>query len=143
MKKNIGYTTGVFDMFHVGHLNILKEAKDNCDHLVVGVSVDELVASYKNKTPIVPYSDRAKIIESIKYVDEVIPVTTRDKIAQFENIKYNILFVGDDWKDSDIFNSLEKYLHKFDCSIKYIPYTQKVSSSKFRSLLQKIYDEGI
>ena len=136
-----GYTTGVYDLFHVGHLNILKEARQSCDHLKVGVSIDELVLSYKNKLPIVPYEDRAAIIDSVSYVDEVIPVNTRDKISQFDDIKYNILFVGDDWKGAEIFNSLEEHLKKYDSIIKYIPYTKKVSSTKFRTLLQNIYDE--
>ena len=141
MKKIIGYTTGVFDMFHVGHLNILKEARQSCDYLKVGESIDELVLSYKNKSPIISFEDRAAIVDSVRYVDEVVPVITRDKISQFDDIKYNILFVGDDWKGAEIFNSLEEYLQKHNSTIKYIPYTKNVSSTKFRALLQNIYDE--
>ena len=94
----IGYTTGVFDMFHIGHLNILKRAKEQCDYLIVGVSTDELVQSYKNKLPIIPYAERSAIVEAIKYVDKVVPQKNRDKIAAFNEFKFNKMFVGDDWK---------------------------------------------
>ncbi len=139
MKKIIGYTTGVFDLFHIGHLNILKRAKENCDELIVGVNTDELVSSYKSKSPIIPFEDRIEIIRSLKCVDRAIPVTNRDKISQYHDIKYNILFVGDDWKGSEIFRELEIYLESHNSKIHYFSYTKDVSSSKFRSLLTELY----
>ena len=140
MKKIIGYTTGVFDLFHIGHLNIIKRAKANCDELIVGVNTDELVESYKSKSPIIPFEDRIEIVRSINYVDKVLPVTHRDKVKQFKEINYDVLFVGDDWKGSEIFNELEKYLISKDSKIIYLSYTQNISSSKFRKLLSELYN---
>ena len=140
MKKIIGYTTGVFDLFHIGHLNILKRAKENCDELIVGVNTDELVLSYKSKSPIIPFKDRIEIIRSLKCVDKVIPVINRDKISQYLDIKYDILFVGDDWKGSEIFEELDIYLKSHNSKICYFSYTKDVSSSKFRTLLTELYN---
>ena len=139
-KGKIGYTTGVFDMFHVGHLNILKKAKQSCDYLIVGVSSDELVESYKNKTPIIPFEHRKEIVESIKYVDEVVIQSHRDKMKSFHEIGFDIMFVGSDWKGSDIFNALENQLEKHGSKVEYFPYTQDVSSTQFMQILQDIYD---
>jgi len=140
-KKIIGYTTGVFDMFHIGHLHILKKAKNSCDYLIVGISSDELVQSYKNKTPIIPLEHRLEIISSLKFVDEVLVQSHRDKYQQFLDIGYDKLFVGDDWKDTDIFNDLEKSLAKHGAVVEYFPYTKEVSSTQFREILQDIYDD--
>ena len=139
-KKIIGYTTGVYDMFHIGHLHLLKKAKNRCDYLIVGISVDELVESYKGKTPIIPFEHRLEIVSALKFVDEVIAVTHRDKFQSFLDVGYDVLFVGDDWKDSDIFNALEDKLSPFGARVEYFPYTKEVSSTKFRSILQEIYD---
>ena len=139
-KKTVGYTTGVYDMFHVGHLHLLKKAKNNCDYLIVGVSTDELVKSYKNKTPVIPFEDRLEIISSLKFVDEVVAVTHRDKKKSAVDIGYDILFVGDDWKGSDIFNELEDFLALHDAQVHYFQYTKGVSSTQFREILQEISD---
>jgi glycerol-3-phosphate cytidylyltransferase len=138
MSKIIGYTTGVYDMFHIGHLHLLKKAKNKCDYLIVGISTDELVESYKNKTPIIPFEDRLEIISSLKFVDEVVAVTHRDKKQSYLDVGYDVLFVGDDWKGSDVFNDLEKYLKKNDSKVEYFPYTQGVSSTQFREILTDI-----
>ena len=111
MKKyKIGYTTGVFDMFHIGHLNILRRAKEQCEHLIVGVSTDELVREYKHKTPIIPYDERAEIVSAIKYVDEVLPQTAIDKYGAWKNLKFNMLFHGDDWKGIALYLNLQNKL---------------------------------
>lgn len=143
MKKyKVGYTAGVYDLFHAGHLNILKKAKEQCDYLIVAVSTDELVQKYKNKTPIIPYEDRKNIVESIKYVDKVVPQKERDKIAAFEKYKFDAMFVGDDWKDSDVFNSVDTYMKENGSSgVIYIPYTKNISSTILRDVLAKIYND--
>lgn len=137
MKKIIGYTTGVFDMFHIGHLNILKRAKENCDYLIVGVSTDELVKSYKNKIPVIPFEERAAIVNAIKYVDQVVPQINRNKIDAFNKIKFDVMFVGDDWKGSELFSEVETYLNSHGAKIIYFPYTQGISSSILRKRLNK------
>lgn len=137
-KRIVGYTTGVFDMFHIGHLNILKRAKEQCDYLIVGVSTDELCKSYKKKEPIIPYEERKAIIEAIKYVDEVIPQTDRNKFAAWQRIGFDIMFVGDDWKNSPLFTELEKKFKDVGVKIVFFPYTKTTSSTILREKLDKI-----
>lgn len=137
-KKIIGYTTGVFDMFHIGHLNILKRAKEQCDYLIVGVSTDELCKSYKKKEPIIPYEERKAIIEAIKYVDKVVPQTDRNKFAAWERIKFDVMFVGDDWKNSPLFTELENKFNNVGVKIVFFPYTKTTSSTILREKLDKI-----
>lgn len=130
MKQyKIGYTTGVFDLFHVGHLNILKRAKAQCDILIVGVSTDELVMAYKNKQPVIPYIERMEIVAGIKYVDKVVPQITRDKIAAWEHLLFDVMFVGDDWKGNALFNEVEEKFNQVGVEIVYFPYTKGVSST--------------
>ncbi len=136
MKKIIkGYTAGVFDMFHVGHLNILKQAKANCDYLIVAVSPDDLVFSYKQKKPIIPLEDRMAIIEAIKYVDEVVVQHDRNKINAFKKYNFDIMFVGDDWKGNPMFMEVERELNSHGSKIQFFSYTKKVSSTGLRSIL--------
>lgn len=133
MKKyKIGYTTGVFDMFHIGHLNILRRAKEQCEHLIVGVSTDELVESYKNKTPIIPFIERCEIVKAIKYVDEVVPQIDRNKIGAFERLHFDAMFVGDDWKGKPLFTEVENYLNSKGAEVVYFSYTKGTSSSILR-----------
>lgn len=139
-RYKVGYTTGVFDLFHIGHLNIIRRAKEMCDYLIVGVSTDELVQSYKNKTPVIPYEERKTIVESIQYVDKVVPQTTRDKIAAYEEYKFDVMFVGDDWKNSEVFEEVDKYMRDRGGCVEYIPYTQNVSSTLLSGVLNKIYE---
>ena len=124
----IGYTTGVYDLFHIGHLNLLKNAKGLCDKLIVGVTVDELV-KYKNKRAIIPFEDRIEIVRSIKYVDAAIPQTDIDKFAAWEKLKFDILFVGDDWYKSDSWQEMETKFKNVGVKIVYFPYTKGVSST--------------
>jgi glycerol-3-phosphate cytidylyltransferase len=128
-QYKIGYTAGVFDLFHVGHLNILKRAKEQCEYLVVGVSTDELVMEYKNQLPIIPYHERMEIVEGIKYVDRVVSQVNRDKFSAWEALQFDVMFVGDDWKGSPLFSEVEKKFNLVGVEIIYFPYTQGVSST--------------
>ena len=133
MKKyKIGYTTGVFDMFHIGHLNILRKAKEKCDYLVVGVSTDELVYRYKDKQPIIPFEERAEILRHIIYVDEVVAQIDRDKFKAWKKVKFNVMFVGDDWKGSPIFEKVENEFNTVGVEVIYFPYTKGTSSTILR-----------
>ncbi len=135
----IGYTTGVFDLFHIGHLNILRNAKLECDFLIVGITTDELCIEQKGKTPIIPFEERMAIVESIKFVDMVVPQTSYDKMEAWQNHKFNIMFVGDDWKGTDKWNALEKDFEKIGVGIHYFSYTKQTSSSKIRAIVDTLY----
>lgn len=134
----IGYTTGVFDLFHIGHLNILRRAKEQCDYLIVGVSTDELVEEYKHKRPVICYEERRQIVGAIRYVDKVVPQVNRDKYAAWKEIGFHRMFVGDDWKGSPLFNELEKKFKIHGVDIVYFPYTQGTSSTKLSNILDII-----
>jgi len=137
----IGYTTGVFDMFHIGHLNILRRAKEQCDYLIVGVSTDELVETYKHKTPVIPFEERKAIVESIRYVDKVIPQTSMDKFKAWEELHYDMLFHGDDWRGSDMYNEIESKLSSVGVKMVFLPHTQGTSSTMLKDVLQKLLKE--
>ena len=127
----IGYTTGVFDLFHIGHLSLLRNAKSMCDKLIVGVTTDELV-QYKGKKPIVPFSERIEIIRSCRYVDLAIPQNDMDKLSACKKLHANILFVGDDWYGTEKWKKYEKELEHEGISIVYFPRIQKHSSTEMR-----------
>ncbi len=135
-KKVIGYTTGVFDMFHIGHLNILRRAKEQCDYLIVGVSTDECVLSYKNHLPVIPYEHRSAIVEAIKYVDEVVPQDTMDKTIFLRNRHFDVMFHGDEWKGTELYNQYEEEFAKYGACIEYLPHTEGISSSLLREKIQ-------
>ena len=137
MKQIIGYTAGVYDLFHIGHLNLLKNAKGLCDKLIVGISTDDLVKKKNGKGSTIPYEDRCEIVRSIKYVDAVIPQEEFDKVEICKKLKANYLFVGDDWYDSERFNNLEKELEKEGIKVIYFPYTKKISSTKIRKKMEE------
>lgn len=138
MKKyKVGYTTGVFDMFHIGHLNILKRAKEQCDYLVVGVSTDEVVLNYKNKLPVIPFEERIEIVKAIKYVDEVVPQTSMDKLDAWKRIHFNALFHGSDWKNSDMYNNIVKEFERINVDVVFLPHTEGISSTILAEKIKK------
>lgn len=139
-KKIIGYTAGVYDMFHIGHLNVIKNAKAKCDYLLVGVSTDEVVIENKGKTPIIPYNERKEIVQAIKYVDEVIPQERYDiegKIQTVQKYKIDIMFVGSDWKGTEKWNKIETELEKYGCKVEYLPHTDGISSTLLAEKIKK------
>ena len=125
----IGYTTGVFDMFHIGHLNIIKSSKEKCDYLIVGVSTDELVQKEKHKTPVIPYEERKEIIAALKYVDQVVPQRDKNKMAAWEEYHFDRMFVGDDWKGTKAWNDFEEQFRPLGVEIVYLPHTNGISST--------------
>ena len=133
----IGYTCGVYDLLHVGHINLLKNAKSMCDKLIVGLTTDEGVR-YKFKNTILKYDDRKKILESLKYVDSVIPQKDTDKVLAWNKIKFNILFVGDDWYNTPKWNGFENELKKYNVKIVYFPYTQSCSTTLIKKKIVNI-----
>ena len=133
----IGYTAGVYDLFHIGHLNLLKNAKGMCDKLVVGATVDELV-TYKGKHAMIPYEDRLEIVRSIKYVDAAIPQNDMDKVEACRKLGASYLFVGDDWFETPKWNDYEKQAEEYGIKIIYFPYTQGVSSTKISEALKSL-----
>ena len=135
--KKIGYTSGVYDLFHIGHLNILKRAKLECDHLIVGVTTDELCISVKNQKPFIPFQERMDLVGSVKYVDEVVPQTNYDKMEAWNNLKFDKMFVGDDWKGTDQWKKIEKEFFQCGVEIIYFPYTSHTSSTVLRKILSK------
>ena len=130
----IGYTSGVYDLFHIGHLNLLKNAKGMCDKLIVGVTTDDL-SLYKGKKPLISFEDRIEIVRSIRYVDAVVPQETMDKVEMCKKLKATVLFVGDDWYNSPKWENIEKSLHEINVDIVYFPYTKGISSTKISELL--------
>ncbi len=128
-KYKVGYTTGVFDLFHVGHLNLLKRAKERCEYLIVGVSTDEVVREYKHKTPIIPFEERVAVVEAIRYVDKVVPQESMDKLVAWEKLHFDVVFHGDDWKGSNMYNEVEDKLKTVGCEMCFLPHTDGVSST--------------
>ena len=137
----IGYTTGVYDMFHIGHLNVIRRAKERCDYLIVGVSTDELVKKEKNKTPVIPYEERTAIIEAIKYVDKVVPQPDKNKIAAWEKYHFNKMFVGSDWEGTPQWKQYEEQFESLGVEIVYLPHTDGISSTKLTEVIKDILDE--
>lgn len=133
----IGYTAGVYDLFHIGHLNLLKNAKGVCDKLIVGVTTDDLV-SYKHKKAVIPFDERIEIVRSNKYVDVAIPQEDLDKFKAWEKLKFDVLIVGDDWYKSDSWRELENKFKEVGVRIVYFPYTKSTSSTLINETLVKI-----
>ena len=136
----VGYTCGVYDLFHIGHLNLLKNAKGLCDKLIVGVSVDELVA-YKNKRSVIPFEERIEIVRNIKYVDAAIPQEELDKFKMWEKLHFDVLFVGDDWFNHPRWLEMEEKFKAVGVRVIYFPYTKGTSSTLLNETLKKLREE--
>lgn len=131
-KPVIGYASGVFDLFHVGHLNLLKRAKGLCDRLVVGITTDDLVA-YKNAEAVIPFAERLAIVEAVRYVDTAVPQDDLDKFAMWKKLKFDVLFVGDDWFETERYKDFEARLAAVGVKVVYLPYTEGVSTTDIKN----------
>jgi glycerol-3-phosphate cytidylyltransferase len=142
MKKyNVGYTQGVYDMFHIGHLNLINHAKEYCDYLIVGVNADELVQSYKHKTPVVNQEESKTIVANIKAVDDCIIAYTLDKVDMWKDIKFDAIFIGDDWKGNERWLQTERELEPYGAEVVYLPHTDGISSTILRPELDNKVEE--
>lgn len=136
----LGYTTGVFDLFHVGHVNLLRNAKGMCDKLVVGVTTDELV-SYKNKKSVISFEERMEVVRSCRYVDAVIPQEDMDKYTQWQKVKFDVMFVGDDWFKTDKWQAIDNKFKEEGVRVVYFPYTKGTSSTLINNVLLDLRKE--
>lgn len=137
-KYKIGYTTGVYDMFHIGHLNLLKNAKALCDYLIVGVSTDELVLREKGHLPIIDFAERIEIVSAIKYVDCVVEQSDKNKFGAWVKYQFDVMFVGSDWKGTPQWVRYERELNPKGVDIIYLPHTNGISSTKLRNVIKDI-----
>jgi glycerol-3-phosphate cytidylyltransferase len=140
-KRIVGYTAGAFDIFHIGHLNLLRRSKDNCDYLIVGVTTDDLIMKTKNKSGIIPLSERLEIVSAIRYVDEVVVQDDLDKVLAWKKYHYDRLFSGDDWKDNPRWVGYENELRKVGVEVIYFPYTKTTSSTGIQRVINNIYED--
>ena len=138
-KYKIGYTQGTYDLFHIGHLNLLENAKAQCDKLIVGINTDELVMNYKNKKTVIPENERIRIVESIKVVDKVIKTNSLDKKEAFKQVHFDVIFISDDWINSERWKNTEKEFEKLGIPVVYLPHTNGISTSKIK---EKIINEN-
>lgn len=135
MKKIIGFTAGTFDMFHIGHLNLIKNAKSRCDYLIVGVNSDKLVQEYKGKKAVVPLEERMEILRALRFVDEVMPIDSLDKKISWDQKHYDLLFIGDDWKGSPRWEKTVKEMRSYNVETIFLPYTKGTTSTMLREKL--------
>lgn len=137
-KKLVGYTTGVYDLFHIGHLNLLSRAKAECDELIVGVTTDELAESRKAKRPVIPYAERVEIVRALRCVDRVVPQSDMNKLKAWETLRFDVVFVGDDWRGTPTWVHYEHEFSRVGVRVVYFPYTTHTSSSKLRGVLEAL-----
>lgn len=134
-RHKVGFIQGTFDMFHSGHLNLIMRAQQLCDELIVGVNTDKLVQEYKNKTPIVPYEDRIRIVSAIKGVHSTRKMEDRNKMQAARDIGFDALIMGDDWQGTEFYNIMQEELGRMGVEVEYLPYTQGISSTILRKKL--------
>lgn len=139
-EKRVGYAPGVFDLFHIGHLNILRNARQFCDHLIVGVVSDEVASRSKGITPVVPTEERLEIIRAIRYVDEAVVEDVPHKLTMWERLHFDVIIKGDDWKGTDKGDKLESDFAEVGVHVAYLPYTQRTSSTILRRILERSLD---
>lgn len=142
MKQyKIGYTQGVYDMFHIGHLNLLKHAQEQCERLIVGINSDRLVESYKNKTPVINEADRMEIVRNIKGVDDVILADTLDKMAMYDRVGFDVIFIGSDWQGDPRWESTCKQMKEIGVDVIFLPHTDGITSTLLRTVQNEHVDD--
>lgn len=136
----VGYAPGVFDLFHIGHLNLLRRAKEQCDYLIAGVVSDELAKRNKGSVPVVPLDERLEIVAAIRWVDEAVVEDVPHKLDMWERLRFDVIVKGDDWKGTDRGEKLETDFAKVGAEVAYVSYTQRTSSTTLRQVLDKLLD---
>lgn len=134
----VGYSPGVYDMFHIGHLNLLRRARMECDYLIAGVVTDEVCLAQKGKLPVIPFAERIAIVRNLDVVDAAFGEVTTDKLLTWEQVRFDVVFKGDDWQGSPKWTELERRFSEVDVSVRYLPYTEHTSSSRLRGILQEL-----
>jgi glycerol-3-phosphate cytidylyltransferase len=135
VTRRVGYAAGAFDLFHIGHLNILKHAKSQCDYLIAGVVSDEMLELTKGITPVIPLAERLEIVRSIEYVDEAVAETVPDKLDTWRELRFDVFFKGDDWRGTEKGMRLEREFAAVGVEVVYFPYTMTTSSTQLRQAL--------
>lgn len=138
--QRVGYAPGIFDLFHVGHLNIFRESRQFCDRLIVGVLTDEMAQRTKGIVPVIPFEERLALVEAVRYVDEAVPEDVPHKRQMWERLRFDVIIKGDDWKGTDKGDKLEADFAQVGVDVAYLPYTQRTSSSMLRAVLQEVLD---
>ena len=133
----VGYAPGVFDLFHVGHLNVLRRARLRCDHLIVGVVTDDSALRGKGRWPVVPEEERLAVVDAMRFVDSAVLEWTEDKMEIWEALRFDILFKGDDWRGSEKYTAVATQLARVGAHVVYLPYTSHMSTSQLRRVTNK------
>ena len=141
MKYKTGYTQGVYDMFHIGHLNLLNNAKKQCEYLVVGINSDRLVKEYKNKIPVINETERREIVANIKAVDECVIVDTLDKVELMKKLGFDAIFIGNDWRGNPRWEQTKEDLAAYGVDVVFLPHTDGVSSTEERGIYGSRVDD--
>ena len=136
----IGYAPGIYDLFHVGHLNIFRESRQFCDHLIAGVISDDMAELAKGMVPVIPLEERLEIVEAIRYVDQAVVEDVPHKLTMWERLHFDVIIKGDDWKGTDKGDKLEADFAEVGVKVAYLPYTKRTSSTMLKSILQEILD---
>jgi len=137
----IGYAAGAFDLFHIGHLNLLKHARSACDYLIAGVVSDEMLRETKGIDPVIPLTERLEIVSQIKFVDRAVAETVPDKLDTWAALRFDVFFKGDDWRGTEKGNRLEARFAEVGVEVVYFPYTATTSSTTLRSALAALNGE--
>lgn len=143
MVQRIGYAAGAYDLFHIGHLNILKHAKSQCDYLIAGVVSDEMCEAVKGQRPLVPLTERLQIVQAVRFVDEAVAEVLPDKLATWGQLGFNVFFKGDDWRGTGKGRDLERRFADVGVEVVYFPYTAQTSSTQLRMALSILNGQSL